>query len=114
MKFHYEQHGNIDLVALSGQLVMANASEIREALKPIIEAGQGKLILNLADVNFMDSSGLSVLISALKAIREKQGEVVLTQITGSVQALIELTQLHQVFKLFADDPAALAYFQNLP
>ncbi|MEZ5584696.1 MAG: STAS domain-containing protein [Candidatus Competibacteraceae bacterium] len=61
--------GAIDIVELEGRLVMADAPEARQQLKSIIEQGQGKLIVDLKGVGFMDSSGLSVLISAYKAMR---------------------------------------------
>lgn len=98
----------IDIVELSGRLVMADAPEARQHLKTIIDAGQGKLILDLAGVSFMDSSGLSVLISAYKAVQAKGGDLVLLNLTPTVQSLIELTRLQQVFEIFTDKAAAIA------
>lgn len=98
----------IDIVELSGRLVMADAPEARQQLKTIIDAGQGKLILDLAGVSFMDSSGLSVLISAYKAVQAKGGDLVLLNLTPTVQSLIELTRLQQVFEIFTDKAAAIA------
>jgi anti-sigma B factor antagonist len=60
---------DIDVVDLAGRLVMGDAPEVREQLKRIIAKGNGKLVLNLAGVSFMDSSGLSVLVSAFKAVQ---------------------------------------------
>jgi len=112
MELNHTKNNDVDIVHFSGQLVMANAEEAREQIKPIVDASSGQLILDLQAVNFMDSSGLSVLVSALKAIREKQGEVLLTHVHPSVQNLIELTRLHQVFKLFPDNDSALHYFSS--
>jgi anti-sigma B factor antagonist len=99
----------IDIVELEGRLVMADAPEARQQLKTIIEQGQGKLIVDLKGVGFMDSSGLSVLISAYKAMRVKQGNMVLLHLSPPVQSLIELTRLQQVFEIFSDEPAAIAH-----
>lgn len=99
---------DIDIAALSGRLVMADVAEVRQQLLTIIEQGSGKLILDLAEVSFMDSSGLSVLVSAFKAARARQGEVVLLKLTPRVLALIELTRLQQVFAIFEDEATALA------
>jgi anti-sigma B factor antagonist len=102
------QSDSIDIVELSGRLIMADVPDVRKQLIGIIDAGQGKLILDLAGVGFMDSSGLSVLVSAYKAVRSKGGDMVLLSPTPTVQALIELTRLHQVFEIFSDRAAAMA------
>ncbi|NJN46963.1 MAG: STAS domain-containing protein [Candidatus Competibacteraceae bacterium] len=99
----------IDIVELEGRLVMADAPEARQQLKSIIEQGHGKLIVDLKGVGFMDSSGLSVLISAYKAMRAKQGDMVLLNLSPPVQSLIELTRLQQVFEIFSDESAAIAH-----
>lgn len=98
----------IDIVALSGRLVMADVPEVRRRLLQIVEQGSGKLVLNLEGVGFMDSSGLSVLVSTLKSARIKNGEVVLLGLTPIVRSLIELTRLQQIFEIFEDETAALA------
>ncbi len=108
MLLTHTQSDAIDIVELSGRLVMADAPEARQQLKTIIEAGHGKLILDLAGVSFMDSSGLSVLISAYKAVRAKGGDMVLLSLTPTVQSLIELTRLQQVFEIFTEKAAAIA------
>lgn len=98
----------IDIVALSGRLVMADVPEVRQRLLQIVEQGNGKLVLNLEGVGFMDSSGLSVLVSVFKAARLKDGEVVLLRLTPTVRSLIELTRLQQIFEIFDDEATALA------
>ena len=99
---------DIDIAALSGRLVMADVPQVRQKLLEIIEQGSGKLILDLAQVGFMDSSGLSVLVSAFKAARAKNGDVALLYLSPTVRSLIELTRLQQVFPIFDDEAAALA------
>lgn len=98
----------IDIVALAGRLVMADVPQVRQRLLAIVEQGSGKLILDLAEVGFMDSSGLSVLVSVFKAARAKSGEVVLLHLNPTVRSLIELTRLQQVFSIFDDEATALA------
>ena len=97
----------IDIVALSGRLVMADVPEVRQKLLATVEQGGGKLILDLAEVGFMDSSGLSVLVSALKATRAKGGDIALLHLSPNVRSLIELTRLQQIFPIFDDEAAAL-------
>ncbi len=98
----------IDIVALTGRLVMADAPEVRRKLLATVEQGNGKLILDLAEVGFMDSSGLSVLVSAFKAARAKGSDMVLLHLSPTVRSLIELTRLQQIFAIFEDEATALA------
>ncbi|MEN8220968.1 MAG: STAS domain-containing protein [Pseudomonadota bacterium] len=98
----------VDIVDLSGTLVMGDAcTKAKKKLLEVVETGQAKVVLNLAKVTFMDSTGLSVLISALKAARSKDGNVALLNLTSPVQSLIELTRLQQVFGIFQDEAAAI-------
>lgn len=99
---------DIDIVALAGRLVMADVPQTRQRLLATVEQGNGKLILDLAEVGFMDSSGLSVLVSVLKAARLKNGEVVLLHLNPTIRSLLELTRLQQVFSIFENEAAALA------
>jgi anti-sigma B factor antagonist len=107
MELHSESFGSVELVSLPQHLVMANAAETREALKDLIAAGRHRLVLDLQPVEFIDSSGLSVLISALKQVKPLDGIIVLLSPSDDVRALIELTRLHQVFAIFEDREAAL-------
>lgn len=98
----------IDVIALSGRLMMADVPQVRQRLLEVVEKGGGKLVLDLAEVGFMDSSGLSVLVSVFKAARLKEGDVVLLRPTPTVRSLIELTRLQQIFSIFDEEDAALA------
>lgn len=98
----------IDVIALAGRLVMDDVPQVRQRLLETVERGGGKLILDLAEVGFMDSSGLSVLVSTFKAARLKNGEVVLLHPSPTVRSLIELTRLQQIFSIFDDENMALS------
>lgn len=87
---------------------MSDAAAAREQLKSIIEKGKGLVLIDLSGLNFMDSSGCSVLISAFKSVRGKNGRLVLTSLTAEIQSLIELTRLNEIFEIFADTDAAFA------
>lgn len=107
MNLQCHGHGAIALVDLPARMVMADAPELRDALKSLIDGGRTRLVLNLQPVEFVDSSGLSVLVSALKAVQAQDGEVVLLSPNDGVRSLIELTRLHQVFEIFEDRQAAI-------
>ena len=107
MNISNQQYGNVDVVKLPQRLVMANAPAVRKDLLHLIDTGHQQLVLDLGEVAFVDSSGLSVLVSALKAANKKAGSVVLLNLTNDVRALVELTRMHEVFQIFADEQAAI-------
>ena len=100
--------GQVDTVAIAGRLTAAEAPAVRQEILQVLERGDARLVLDLPEMTFCDSSGLSVLISALKAARGSGGNVSLAGLTPSVRALIELTRLQQVFEIFDDAEVAAA------
>lgn len=107
MSIHCQTVGPVEIVALPRRLVMANAAEIRSAINTLVDSGRHRLILDLGGVEFVDSSGLSILITALKSVQPHAGNVVLLSPSETVRSLIELTRLHQVFEIFEDRGAAV-------
>ena len=107
MNLEHRTQDGVDIVKLPERLMMADAADARAAIKDIISSGGGKLILDLADTTFMDSSGLAVLVSSLQAARKKDGDVYLVGMGTTVRALFELTRLHTVFQIFDDEAGAL-------
>jgi anti-sigma B factor antagonist len=107
MNISSKQHGSVDVVQLPQRLVMANATAVRKELLEMVALGHHFLVLDLAGTTFVDSSGLSVLVSALMAANKVNGKVALLKPTNGVRALIELTRMHEVFAIFADQEAAI-------
>jgi anti-sigma B factor antagonist len=110
MKLEHHTEQGIDVVQVSGHLVMAAAADARSKLKELINGGSGKLIIDLKLAEFVDSSGLSVLVSSLQAARKKAGDVYLVGPSKDVRALLELTRLHTVFQIFDDEAEAVRAF----
>jgi anti-sigma B factor antagonist len=109
MILHEQKHNDIDIVALSGRFIMADTPEVRERLKSLIDEGSGKLIIDMENVTFIDSSACAVLISAFKNMQIKSGRLVLIT-SPVVQSLIELTRLHTIFEISPALPMALDAF----
>lgn len=109
MILHEQKHNDIDIVALSGRFIMADTPEVRERLKSLIDEGSGKLIIDMENVTFIDSSACAVLISAFKNMQIKSGRLVLIT-SPVVQSLIELTRLHTIFEISPALPTALDAF----
>lgn len=101
------EHDHADQLVLPREMVMANASETRKAIISHIGRGRRHLVLDLNETDFVDSSGLSVLVSVLKAVRKAGGEVVLLNLSEGVRTLIELTRMNEVFEIYVDCNAAI-------
>lgn len=98
----------VDIVEIGGRLTLIEVPEAREKLKGVAQNGSGKMIIDLSETTFMDSGGLSVLISAFKAVQARNGRLVLAAPSPSIQSLIELTRLQQIFEIFQTTETAVA------
>ena len=107
IQYSHKAIDGAEIVTLSGRLMQADTTQLRDILKQLIKQNHF-VVINMSGLNFIDSSGLSVLISAFKYARESAGNVVLLQLTPAVRSLIELTRLHQVFDIFDDETQAIA------
>ncbi len=102
--------GEVQVVGMPARLVMASAPDVRNEIKALISNTSSKIVLDLSNLEFVDSSGLSVLISSFKAAKELDGGVVLVNPTKQVRSLIELTRLHHVFEIYDDIDSAVGSF----
>ena len=112
MTFSQLQQPNACKVTLPTEVVMTQTPTLRAAILQKINAGMTQLVIDLHQVEYIDSSGLSVLISALKRVEQLDGDIVLLSPTAGVRSLIELTRLHQVFAIYEDEAAAVEYICN--
>ncbi len=108
MKLTHTKLGDALVATLPERLIKANASSVRDELKAFIDQGNSRLVLDMSSTEFADSSGLSVLISALKHAQTSNGEVVLLSPTRPILSLLELTRLHHVFQIYEDVNVAAA------
>jgi len=107
MSVSVSSYGEAEVVHLPEKLTMANASEIKNSINQMIESGRHRLVVDMAGVNFTDSSGLAVLVALYKGIGAKNGRAVLLSPQPSVQSLLELTRLQELFEIYQDPRAAI-------
>jgi anti-sigma B factor antagonist len=96
------------VVSLSGTLDAWSEPEVREALKEVLGRGRARLVLDLQALRRIDSSGLSALLSVLKAARAAGGDVVLLSPSATVASVLRLTRLDQILEAYDDEGAALS------
>ena len=86
-------------VRLLGELDMSTAPQLRDELARLASSGAGIVTLDLSDLAFIDSTGLSVLITALKLLRQHGGELALRSPTPGTRKVLEITGLTEVFSI---------------
>ncbi len=87
------------LLRLQGKVYADEATMIREKLFPFLDNGCRRIVVDVAEVSYIDSSGLGVLVALLKRTRQNGGGVKLTGLQGEVLQLFELTRLTKVFDI---------------
>jgi len=100
--------GPTEVVSLSGTLDAWAEPDVRTGLKEVLDRGRSRLVLDLRHLKRIDSSGLSALLSVLKAARSAGGDVVLLAPTAAVVSVLRLTRLDQILEAFDDEASALA------
>lgn len=104
----FEVHGGqTAVIALSGQLDARSAARVRQDFVDAVAAGYPRLVVDLAAVDFVDSSGLSSLISGLKAARLAGGDLRIARPSAHVVTLLKMTQLERVMRSYASVEEAL-------
>jgi anti-sigma B factor antagonist len=97
---------------LIGRVTLGDGSELlRDMIRERLNQGQSKIVLNLAGITYMDSSGLGELVSGLRAVRDKGGDLKLLNLTKKITDLLQITRLYTVFDIHKDEAQAVASFQ---
>ena len=87
------------IVSVDGQLIVANRNELKDKVLKSLEDGESKFVLDFSSTEYIDSSGLGVLVSVSKKIREAGGELRLAGLNEDLRMLFELTKLDTLFKI---------------
>jgi anti-sigma B factor antagonist len=103
--------GNVTVVDLSGKISIGEGEVVlRERVVGLLETRQGQILLNLAKVPSMDSAGIGELVACFKRTKAAHGELKLLNPTESVDNLLRMTKLRDLFEIYKDENTALATF----
>jgi len=100
----------VTVLAPTGRLDVAGAPALKEAIVELVKNGAPKVVIDMEGVSFVDSTGLGSVISALKQIRNNQGEMRLAAPNQQARVVLELTTLDRVFPYYATVEEALTGF----
>jgi anti-sigma B factor antagonist len=113
MKAITRQVDGVTVVDLSGRITLGEGSVVlRDTIKDLLGKGHKKILLNLGDVSYIDSSGIGELVSAFTSVRNQGGELKLLNLTKKVHDLLQITKLYTVFDVKDDEPGAISSFSK--
>ncbi len=106
----HERIGDATVVTIRTELDANTAHRAKEAMDELIQGGEIRLVVDLSNLDYIDSAGLGVLVSTLKGVRAKGGDLRLCGVKDPVKMIFDLTRLSKVFKIFPDREQALSSF----
>jgi len=113
MKASTRQVDGITIVDLSGRITLGEGSVVlRDTIRDVVSQGNKKILLNLGDVTYIDSSGIGELVSAFTSVRNQGGELKLLNLTKKVHDLLQITKLYTVFDIKDDEATAVGAFSK--
>jgi anti-sigma B factor antagonist len=112
LKVSTRQVDGVNIVECSGRNTLGEGSDVlRDVVKDLLGKGQKKILLNLGDVNYIDSSGIGELVSAYTTVKNQGGELKLLNLTKKVHDLLQITKLYTVFDVKDDETSAVKAFR---
>jgi anti-sigma B factor antagonist len=106
------QSGDVTVLDMDGKVTIGEGSvALRSAIRRLLEEGKKKILLNLAGVGYIDSSGIGELVSSYTAIGKEGGQLKLMNLTQKLQDLLTITKLLTVFDVYDDEGEALGNFK---
>ena len=105
------QAGDVTILDLVGKVTIGEGSvALRSTIRRVLGEGKNKLLLNLGQVGYIDSSGIGELVSSFTAVNKEGGTLKLLNLTEKIQDLLAITKLLTVFDVYDDEASALASF----
>ena len=105
------QVSGVTIVDISGRITLGKESAtLRELVSELLNNGHKKILFNLAEVSYIDSSGLGHLVSAYTAVRNRGGELKLLHLTKNVHNVMQITKLYTIFDILDDEAVAIKSF----
>jgi anti-sigma B factor antagonist len=102
----------VTVLDLSGRITLGEGSvQLRDAIRDLISKGSKSVLLDLGDVNYIDSSGLGELVSAYTTSKNQGASLKLLKLTKKVHDLLQLTKLYTVFDIYDDEASAIASYK---
>src|SRR3954471_8533974 len=113
LKSSTRQVDGVTVLDMSGRVTLGEGSVVlRDTIRDLLSKGNKKILLNMGDVTYIDSSGIGELVSAFTAVRKEGGELKLLNLTKKVHDLLQITKLYTVFDVKDDEATAIAAYSK--
>jgi anti-sigma B factor antagonist len=107
-KVSTRQVGDVSVVDVSGRITLGEGSStLRETIREVISKGNKRILLNLEDVSYIDSSGIGELVSGYTTVANGGGHLKLVNLNKRVKDLLQITKLYTVFEVYEDEATAI-------
>ena len=111
VKLNTRQVGDVSVIDVSGRITLGEGSStLRDALRALVTSGQKKILLNLGEVSYIDSSGIGELVSGFTSVTNSGGQLKLLNLTKRVKDLLQITKLYTVFDVHEEEAHAIRSF----
>ncbi|MFB3825377.1 MAG: STAS domain-containing protein [Bryobacteraceae bacterium] len=111
IKLNTRQVGDVSVVDVAGRITLGEGSSaLRDTLRELVTKNNKKILLNLGEVSYIDSSGIGELVSGFTTVTNQGGQLKLLNLTKRVKDLLQITKLYTVFDVHEDEAAAVRSF----
>ena len=108
MNIHTRTIGGVHILDISGKIILGQGTMVvRNTIKDLLHNGAKNIVLNLAEVNYIDSSGVGELVSSFTAVAKEGGQLKLLNLTTKVREILAITRLLTVFQVYDNEQAAV-------
>lgn len=105
--------GDVAVIDFSGKITLGEGSAVlRKTVRDLVANGHRKILFDLSDVDYIDSSGIGEMVAAYTTVRSANGELKLVHLTRRVHDIMQITRLFTVFDVQVDESAALRSFRS--
>ncbi len=112
LNINKREAGDVTILDLSGKITIGEGSvQLRETVRQLLDDGKKKILLNLGDVSYVDSSGIGELVSSYTTANKSEGQLKLLNLTKKIQDLLAITKLLTVFEIHENEVSALTSFK---
>ena len=111
VKLNTRQVGDVSVVDVAGRITLGEGtSTLRDTIRELVGKNQKKILLNLGEVSYIDSSGIGELVSGFTTVTNSGGQMKLLNLNKRVRDLLQITKLYTVFDVYDDEAAAIRSF----
>lgn len=111
LTINVRETGNVVILDLNGRITLGeSAASLRDTIREMLDTGQKNILLNLAEVSYIDSSGLGQLVGSFATVSNRGGQLKLLNLQKKLQELMQITKLMTVFDTYTNEGSALRSF----